>query len=106
MFWFIAALALGSVIFVLTPEKAVNQADNGPSIFDKLSQQSLLILPLIILTWVIVAIVSAPMTPFAAAAIGFVLTAATVALPQLHKYLAPIAGLTFVSLLLELILFL
>ena len=106
MLWFIAALALASIMFFFTPEKAVQSTDYSSSFFKKLSQHSLLALPIIILTWLVVAIVRAPMTPFAGTAVGFVLTSCTVAVPQLHRYLALIASLTFAALLLELTLYL
>ncbi|QQX79096.1 hypothetical protein JK628_16245 [Shewanella sp. KX20019] len=106
MLWFIAAVTVASIMFLLTPEKAVERAESTAPLLDKLRQHSMLILPITILTWVILAIASAPVTPFAGAAIGFVLTSCTVALPQLHKYLALIASLTFSALLIELALYL
>ncbi|MFT5787953.1 MAG: hypothetical protein ACI8SJ_000048 [Shewanella sp.] len=106
MLWFIAALTVASIMFLLTPEKAVERADSKAPLLDMLRQHSMLILPLTILTWVVVAIISAPVTPFAGTAIGFVLTSCAVALPQLHKYLALVASLTFGALLIELALYL
>ncbi|GIU09549.1 hypothetical protein TUM4261_18030 [Shewanella sp. c952] len=106
MLWFIIAIIAASIMFVFTPEKAVQHADNSPSFFSKLSQHSLLLLPIIVLTWLVVAIISAPITPFAGTAVGFVLTSCAVALPQLHRYLAVIASLTFAALLIELSLYL
>lgn len=106
MLWFIAAIAVASIMFLLTPEKVVERAESTTSFLNKFSQHSLLVLPVTILTWVVAAIMSAPVTPFAGTAIGFVLTSCAVALPQLHKYLAVIASLTFGALLIELTLYL
>ncbi|PKG58308.1 hypothetical protein CXF83_07785 [Shewanella sp. Choline-02u-19] len=106
MLWFIVALTVASIMFLLTPEKVVERTESTTSFLDKFSQHSLLVLPVTILTWMVVAIMSAPVTPFAGTAIGFVLTSCAVALPQLHKYLAVIASLTFGALLIELALYL
>ncbi|MCL1048567.1 hypothetical protein L2755_02815 [Shewanella abyssi] len=106
MLWFIAAVAIASIMFLLTPEKAVERAESTAPFLDKLRQHSMLMLPITILTWMVMAIISAPVTPFAGTAIGFVLTSCAVALPQLHRYLAVIASLTFGALLIELALYL
>ncbi len=106
MFWFIAAFAIATVMFLITPEKISETANNHASIADKLSKHSLIILPIVILSWIVVAIASAPVTHFAGTAIGFVLTSCSIALPRTHKYIAPLAALTFASLLIELALYL
>ncbi|WP_220759787.1 hypothetical protein [Shewanella sp. MBTL60-112-B1] len=106
MFWFIAAFAIATVVFLVTPEKVSSAPDNQASLADKLSKHSLIILPIIVLSWLIIAIASAPVTHFAGTAIGFVLTSCSIALPSTHKYMAPLATLTFASLLIELALYL
>ncbi|GIU28994.1 hypothetical protein [Shewanella sp. MBTL60-007] len=106
MSWFIAAFAIATVMFFITPEKVIDKADNQPSIVDKFSKHSLVILPLLVLSWLIIAIASSPIIHFAGTAIGFVLTSCAIALPSAHKYLAPLATLTFASLLIELALYL
>ncbi|GIU33928.1 hypothetical protein L2719_17835 [Shewanella schlegeliana] len=106
MLWFIAAFAIATVMFFITPEKVTSNSDCQSSIVDKLSKYSLVILPLLVLSWLIIAIVSAPVMHFAGTAIGFVLTSCAIALPSTHKYLAPLATLTFASLLIELALYL
>ena len=106
MFWFIAAFAIASVVFLITPEKVTENTGSQPLFVDKLSKHSLIILPILVLSWVIIAIASAPTTHFAGTAIGFVLTSCSIALPSAHKYLAPLATLTFASLLIELALYL
>ncbi|ABZ75748.1 conserved hypothetical protein [Shewanella halifaxensis HAW-EB4] len=106
MFWFIAAFAIASVVFLLTPEKIMDSSDKRTSLADKLSKHSLVILPVLVLSWLIIAIASAPVTHFAGTAIGFVLTSCAIALPSTHKYLAPLAALTFASLIIELALYL
>lgn len=106
MSWFIAAFAIASIVFIITPEKVTNQVDSQASTVDKLGKHSLVILPVIVLSWVVIAIASAPVTHFAGTAIGFILTSCAIALPNTHKYLALLATLTFASLLIELALYL
>lgn len=106
MFWFVAAFVIATVIFIITPEKVTSHQSTKVSTVDKLSQHSLVILPVIVLSWIIIAIASAPVTHFAGTAIGFVLTSCAIALPSTHKYIALLASLTFASLLIELALYL
>ena len=106
MFWFIAAFAIASVVFIITPEKVSSHSDTQPSSVDKLTKHSLVILPILVLSWLVIAIASAPVTHFAGTAIGFVLTSCAIALPSTHKYIALLATLTFASLLIELALYL
>ncbi|MGS0679643.1 hypothetical protein ACVBIL_00640 [Shewanella sp. 125m-7] len=106
MLWFVAAFTIASIVFLITSEKVMENSAPDASSIDKLSKYSLVILPLVVLSWVIIAIASAPTTHFAGTAIGFVLTSCSIALPSAHKYLAPLATLTFASLLIELALYL
>ncbi|MDB2387008.1 hypothetical protein N9W21_06650 [Shewanella sp.] len=103
MLWFIAAITTG-VVFLLAPEKAIENNKLTSYMLSKLNQYSLLLLPALILIWLVLAIFNTPSVPFAGTALGFVLTSCAVALTQLHKYLAGMAGVTCCALLTEVIL--
>ncbi|MGS0824660.1 hypothetical protein ACVBIO_02490 [Shewanella sp. 0m-8] len=106
MLWFMAAFAIAPIVFLITPEKVTETTATDTSSIDKLSKYSLVILPLVVLSWVVIAIATAPVTHFAGTAIGFALTSCAIALPSTHKYIAPLACLTFASLFIELALYL
>ncbi len=98
MLWFITAFIVASAIFKFAPVHAIEHEDNNN--FDKYLPIALIVLPSITLVWLVVNLYTEPMNNYSLAAIGFILTACTVALPSLKKLALPAALLTilFVAL--------
>jgi len=98
MFWFATAFLISAAVYMFAPVKATAQAE---SYSDKvnLGDLSLLILPAGVLVWLMFSLLSGDTNSYGAASIGFVLTACSIALPKLHKFILPCAALTAISLL-------
>lgn len=99
MLWFLTAFIVASAIFKFAPAQAIEHDD--ASTIDKYLPLALTVLPGIALLWLIVNLVTMPMNNYSLAAIGFVMTACTVALPSLKKLALPAAMLTILFVLLS-----
>lgn len=99
MLWFITAFIVASVIFKFAPAQAVEHDDT--STIDKYLPLALAALPGAALLWLVVSLITMPTNNYSLAAIGFVLTACTVALPSLKKLALPAALMTILLVLLS-----
>lgn len=97
MYWFLSAFIVASAIFFLAPEKVSLDANNAK--IKRHLPVSLLILPVIVLSWLIIDALTHGATDTTVAALGFVITACLIALPKLHRFIMPCALLTAVSLI-------
>lgn len=97
MYWFISAFIVASAIFFLMPQKNAVEVSNT-----KLKPHlplSLLILPLVVLSWLVFDTLLNGGNYATVAAFGFVATACLIALPKLHPYIMPSALLTALALI-------
>jgi len=97
MFWFISAFLISIAIYMFAPVKITNQSENDANKVN-FGHLSLLILPVGVLAWLMFSLLNGNTNSYAAASMGFVLTACSIALPKLHKFIIPCAALTAVSL--------
>lgn len=96
MYWFIGAFIVASAIFFFAPQKASAQVQEVEK--NSFLSLSLLVLPVIVLCWLIIETISQGVNYATIAAIGFVITACLIALPQWHKFIMPAALLTATGL--------
>jgi len=98
MFWFATAFLISAAVYMFAPVKATAQAKSGSDKVD-FAHLNLLILPVAVLAWLTFSLLSGDTNSYGAASIGFVLTACSIALPRLHKFILPCAAITAISLL-------
>lgn len=103
MLWFISAFLIATAIFLFAPEEASIKIEQAPN---KKSQGhiSLFILPVIVLAWLLFTLIDGHNGTYGPAAIGFVLTACSIAHTKFHKFMIPCASLTAVALVVGVIL--
>ncbi|QLE84694.1 MULTISPECIES: hypothetical protein [Shewanella] len=97
MTWFIAAFTIATAIFLFGPKEVSDQQTQKHSELPK--QLSLLLLPVIMLAWFAVTQLNSQTSMFDIVALGFVLSACSIALPTLRRFILPCAGLTSVALI-------
>lgn len=97
MYWFISAFIVASAIFFIAPQKAPLEV-NSTKIKRHLPF-SLLILPIMVLSWLVINAITNGANYATVAAFGFVSTACLIALPKLHRYIMPCALLTVIALI-------
>ncbi|MBW8184399.1 hypothetical protein [Shewanella nanhaiensis] len=98
MLWFVAAFIIASGIFKFAPANVTSQTI-AKSSKDGLGHISLSVLPIVILTWLLITIFQGEGNSFGAASFGFIVTACSIALPRMHKFIIPCALLTSISLI-------
>ncbi|WP_299006050.1 hypothetical protein [uncultured Shewanella sp.] len=102
MYWLILGFVVVSAIIVLLPQNmSLAIADDPKLSSKKITHFMLLLLPIMVLAWLLITLINGNNTHFGATAIGFVLTACTVAIPRLHKLILPAAMLTALCFIME-----
>ncbi|WP_394200200.1 hypothetical protein [Shewanella waksmanii] len=101
MTWFIAAFTIATAIFIFGPKQVSEQQTHKNSELPK--QWSLLVLPIVVLGWFAVTQLNSQTSMFDIVALGFVLSACSIALPVLRRFILPCAGLTSVALIIAII---
>ncbi|MGL4615346.1 MAG: hypothetical protein ACRCVV_15890 [Shewanella sp.] len=100
MYWFIAAFTAASAILVFAPSQVAMTTNRRHQRYLPLS---LLILPLLVMSWLLFDVLSNGPTYASIAALGFVATACLIAHRAWHKYIMHSALLTALSLMVMLI---
>ncbi|WP_281212293.1 hypothetical protein [Shewanella insulae] len=97
MTWFITAFVIASAIFMFAPKSLATPMVEGPKV--KTSQWVLFTLPLLALVIMMIAMAKGYSSSHAGIAIGFALTACSVAISRFHRFILPCAAYTGLSLL-------
>ncbi|MCE9678051.1 hypothetical protein LZP69_02435 [Shewanella sp. AS1] len=96
MIWFITALIVASAIFMFGPTTSpISSSSPSTNIT---GQWLLFLLPFILLISMTIALLSGYASFHALTAISFALTGCCVAMPHLHRFIIPCAGLTALTL--------
>ncbi len=97
MMWFIGAMAIASATFMFAPNSLA--VSNNSATGTDLGPKILFLFPLILLLLLLTNLISGNFSVNAFIAISFALTGCTVAVRPLHRFIAPCAGITAVSLI-------
>jgi len=97
MYWFIAAFTAASAILVFAPSQVAMTTNHRRHL--RYLPLSLLILPLLVMSWLLFDVLSNGPTYASVAALGFVATACLIARRAWHKYIMRSALLTALSLM-------
>ncbi|MCG9745655.1 hypothetical protein [Shewanella sp. Isolate8] len=97
MTWFITAFVIASAVFMFAPKSLATPLAEAPKV--KASQWVLFTLPMLALLVMMIALAKGYSSSHASIAIGFALTACSVAISRFHRFILPCAAYTGLSLL-------
>ncbi len=97
MIWFISAMLVASAIFMFAPKSLA--VSSSPAAGTDLGQKILFLLPLGLLLLLLANLITGNFSINAFVATSFALTGCSVAIPPLHRFIAPCAGITAMALI-------